>query len=1115
MQIHWPVAPVAILAALVLSANPAAAAVDCGCGLTGAYVSPIEPVPLSDSTSGASPHGKYLLTATPNPGSIQVTIDRVSPAGQILSMAIPEGSNWGFSPDDDRFTYHFLTGSMETVRLFDLTSLTPSTRIWEGPPMSPVSSETVFSPNGKYLLYVVIDATPQTFLKLVDAQTGALRYQASPLPYMATADSADSYGIHGWGFSPDPEDRTFLYATDLGQQWHDLNLVNLPAQARVHNENILAIAAFWQFSPCGDAVAIVTQDNTTQATTQLRRTFDGVRIGSRVDPFLAVTDTNSDISFSSTASQHVATVGVTPYDLAPNLAGVACPPSPPLQSVSLAPDTVTGGSATVCTVTLSGPAEAGGGVVAMTYTPGGNVSGVASVTVPAGHASASFGITTGAVTSPTPVTVSGTMNLISKQATLTLLPMPAELNTFLVSPGEVLAGTSPSASVSLTAGAPAGGARVTFTSSNPAAATIDSSVVFVEGQDAAVVTVTTLPVEVRDSTVFTASYRGRNRTQTLVVRPVALERMRLTEHCVLGGDSLYAEVGLDGPAGPAGAHVALSSDQAAVTPPDSVVVPPGERFALFGIGTSPVVARVVAHLSASFRGSAVGESLAVFDKLDVVIRDLGTLRGFFDHYPYNPGYYGYYSDGNRLNNLGEVIGASDSPAKYNGAFRWKAGVMSDLGQLGPYDFIPRANAINDSGVVVGEVDGVGCTFVSGIVTDIPLVDGPAYGINRAGHIVGGAGLDHDAWFYDGTATSLGLPAGARYSVASANNDSDVVVGTNQDSLYFDHPFRWTAAGGMVALPVPPGTTYCYPLDINNAGAIVGYCQIGFYEHAIAWKDTSITRLEGQGTRFLAVNNTGLTVGISAGLATVWNGSTPYLIRDAIQNNCSVRVSRVFDVNDAGQMAGTALVGVSTDDISHAVLLTSKSTAPWMQGSSAAEASGHVVAAEPTRVTLLWATREIVLGQAQVERQDADGSWAVAGTPQVSGSSQLTFTDAGLTPGREYAYRLAVLEGGVTRYVGTISVRTPRQLALAINGFLPNPARAGDVSMSVSLPVAGDARVELFDVRGRRSASHDARGLAAGMQEIRLTEARSLAPGLYFVRLSQSGHSRISKLAIAR
>ena len=87
MRFRQLAASLAMLAALILPAGIARAGVDCGCALTGAYVSPQDPVTFETDSSGPSPNGKYVLTAVPGVGSIQITIDRVSPPGQVLSMS--------------------------------------------------------------------------------------------------------------------------------------------------------------------------------------------------------------------------------------------------------------------------------------------------------------------------------------------------------------------------------------------------------------------------------------------------------------------------------------------------------------------------------------------------------------------------------------------------------------------------------------------------------------------------------------------------------------------------------------------------------------------------------------------------------------------------------------------------------------------------------------------------------------------------------------------------------------------------------------------------------------------------------------------------------------------
>src|SRR5688572_9632869 len=95
-----------------------------------------------------------------------------------------------------------------------------------------------------------------------------------------------------------------------------------------------------------------------------------------------------------------------------------------LLSVSVNPTSVVGGNSLQGTVTLTGAAPAGGAVV--TLSDNSEAAMVpASVTVPAGATSATFEITTPAVTASTPVTITGTFG-VSKQATLTVQTQAAQ-----------------------------------------------------------------------------------------------------------------------------------------------------------------------------------------------------------------------------------------------------------------------------------------------------------------------------------------------------------------------------------------------------------------------------------------------------------------------------------------------------------------------------------------------------------------------------------------------------------------------------------------------------------------------------------------------------------------
>jgi hypothetical protein len=97
------------------------------------------------------------------------------------------------------------------------------------------------------------------------------------------------------------------------------------------------------------------------------------------------------------------------------------PGSPTLSSVGVNPATVTGGSSSTGTVTLSGPALSYGASVNLSSSASA-ATVPAGVTVAAGATSANFTVTTSAVTASTPVTITASYGGTMKTASLTVNP---------------------------------------------------------------------------------------------------------------------------------------------------------------------------------------------------------------------------------------------------------------------------------------------------------------------------------------------------------------------------------------------------------------------------------------------------------------------------------------------------------------------------------------------------------------------------------------------------------------------------------------------------------------------------------------------------------------------
>ena len=105
--------------------------------------------------------------------------------------------------------------------------------------------------------------------------------------------------------------------------------------------------------------------------------------------------------------------------------------SPTVASVSLSPSTVTGGSSSTGTVTLTAAPTSDVSVALSSSDTSATVP--SSVTVKAGSTSATFGVNTSAVTNTTSVTITATYNSSSKSATLTVNPASTGGSSFTIS----------------------------------------------------------------------------------------------------------------------------------------------------------------------------------------------------------------------------------------------------------------------------------------------------------------------------------------------------------------------------------------------------------------------------------------------------------------------------------------------------------------------------------------------------------------------------------------------------------------------------------------------------------------------------------------------------------
>src|SRR6185369_12731608 len=100
-------------------------------------------------------------------------------------------------------------------------------------------------------------------------------------------------------------------------------------------------------------------------------------------------------------------------------------------------------------------------------------------------------------------------------------PTTASLSAVSVSPTSVVGGNTAQGTITLTSGAPSGGAVVTLSSANTSVVSVPASVTVAAGASSATFGVNTSSVTANTGVTITATYGGVSRTTTLTVTPAS------------------------------------------------------------------------------------------------------------------------------------------------------------------------------------------------------------------------------------------------------------------------------------------------------------------------------------------------------------------------------------------------------------------------------------------------------------------------------------------------------------------------------------------------------------------------------------------------------------------
>src|SRR3954447_19556361 len=295
-------------------------------------------------------------------------------------------------------------------------------------------------------------------------------------------------------------------------------------------------------------------------------------------------------------------------------AGTATPAA--LASLALTSASIAGGATTTGTVTLTGPAPAGGATIRLSGSMEGQVVTPPNVTVPAGSTSATFTITAPPVPATYYVLIQASLgfNATAQAKLLEIRPGSGTptLSGFSVSPTDIVSGTSTQGTVQLVTSAPAGGGVVTLTSSNPAVLQVPPTVSVPAGNNSTSFPITTTATSVFTTVEVDASAGGVTRSAFINLAAGAtapsLVSLAVAPASVAGGSNATGTVTLSSAAPSGGVSVTLATGNASVAqPPPIVTVPAGQTQASFTVTTSPVTANTQDTLTA-FSGSTTRSS---------------------------------------------------------------------------------------------------------------------------------------------------------------------------------------------------------------------------------------------------------------------------------------------------------------------------------------------------------------------------------------------------------------------------------------------------------------------------------------------------------------------------
>lgn len=164
------------------------------------------------------------------------------------------------------------------------------------------------------------------------------------------------------------------------------------------------------------------------------------------------------------------------------------------------------------------------------------------------------------------------------------------------------------------------------------------------------------------------------------------------------------------------------------------------------------------------------------------------------------------------------------------------------------------------------------------------------------------------------------------------------------------------------------------------------------------------------------------------------------------------------------------------------------------------------------VRIAW---RVPLGlRAEILKRMPGSAWTRICESDPDSSLAIVYEDRDVIPGQAYEYVLGFVQGQGRALAGQVRVTVPAAPPLGLQGLRPNPA-IRDAIVAFSLPDASPARLEMLDLAGREILAREVGDLGVGNHVVNLSEGRTLAPGIYLVRLTRGARSLTVRAVVLR